>query len=557
MATANINPEKLKAQYAELEAARDQFQEILDVMPDKECAAAVTVRGQLGTLEDQLYSHRGLLKKALTTEEKLQKSSAWDKIAPLVDEAILNNYIGYIIPEQKFIYCKDYGAGQNNVQFNLVSQTQIVRVLNKMLGITIKSKDYNEIIDYFEANNRNYYNTTSSFNNSKWDESQVYNKMTVVREQWVKPDYDYDGPLDPGFGFLLNSVAGGKEENIEHLEKWIAFKYLNPNKTSSIPNIDMGGSPGGNGKGILINLLKTIFTPICVIQAHKEELEKFNSNWEMAVVLYYDEPEEKELAASKLKQATGSEDMRIEKKGIDATMADRNYNFVFSSNNDLGVVKLSGGSSGGEDRRYSVMTTDIVLTDELTRSGMTDKEALKYLDELAKSIVKDKRLVARFLAHCIKKHKIEELDELPALHGEDYKSRFSVQKDNITVAFDKILPIFQKNNCITQTTLCEAVRVLTDNPLHKPKNVADKFKVYLTRNKVKAEVQDRARVDIKWKGLVIDILQQKVVRMTADKLSFDYATISSKEWRKTIKDHKNDDVFTEVNEITADTIINL
>jgi hypothetical protein len=377
-----------------------------------------------------------------------------------------------------------------------------------MAGITISGVDHNEMIDYFNDIGRTYFDVTSSFNTGKWNEQEIYNKMSVIREHWIKPDYtstEYDAMLD----FLILTVAGGKQENVEHLEKWVAFKYLYPNKNANIPNLDIGGLPGGNGKGRFVELLKTIFTNACVIQAHREELEKFNSNWEMAVVLYYDEPEEKELAAGKLKQATGSEDMRIEKKGIDATMADRNYNFIFLSNNEKGVVKLSGGSDGGEDRRYSVITTDIVQYDMLLENGFTVEEAQAELDRIAQVLIKDRTQVARWLGKIIKKYDIENLKNLKPLHGADYQARFEEQKESIVEAFDKILPVVESQCFIPLNILSDLTRLLTENTAHKDKNVGEKFELYLKRNQIAYTVQDRKQWHMMFNGREIKKPQNK------------------------------------------------
>lgn len=516
---------------------KDDFESILSTIQDKSSQQALLIQGQISTIEQNINAIEIEISKVETAEEKARKKSNWKKEKPMIDQVLDENFIGYIIPEDKFIYCRDYGKSQNNVQFNMANASRIIRLLNKMTGTTISSKDYNEVIDYIESRGRSFYTVTSSFNNAKWNESEVYNKMSVIKEHWIKPDFANADKYDKALDLLIFSVAGGKQENIEHIEKWIAYKYLNPGKNANIPNMDLGGNPGGNGKGRLVELLKTIFTPTCVVQAHRDELDKFNGNWEMAVILYYDEPEEKELAASKLKQATGAEDMRVEKKGIDATMADRNYNFIFLSNNEKGVVKLSGGSDGGEDRRYSVITTDIVLYDELISAGYTDTEARIWLDNLAQKLVKDKVNVSRWLAHLIQKYDAQNLSVLPALHGHDYHKRFDDQKDNITGAFDKILPVFQQNKVISINMLTELVKILTENPAHKAKNVGEKFITYLTRNKIDTEIKDQASIKITWRGEEQDRIQHKSITVKgAANLSFDYSHISKKKWVKGLKD---------------------
>jgi hypothetical protein len=504
------------------------LQKIADLTSDE----ALNIRGKIATVKESIGIIDREIERLEIAEAKQERKTNWKAERPLVDEAIDKNYIGYIIPEDKFIYCRDYGAGQSNVQFKLFNATRIVRALSKLAGTNITSRDPNEIIDYFQQRGRCFLDITSSFNQSKWNESEIYNKMSVIRDHWLVPDYENADKYDQTLDILLHCVCGGKQENIEHLERWVAFKYLNPGKNANIPNLDLGGNPGGNGKGRFVELLKTIFTPTCVIQAHKEELEKFNANWEMAVILYYDEPEEKELAAGKLKQATGSEDMRIEKKGIDATMADRNYNFVFLSNNQHGVVKLSGGSDGGEDRRYSVVNTDLVLLDVLMDSGFEKPGALNWLDNLAQNLVKDRVQVARWLAHLIQKHGVRDMTVLTALHGEDYRARFESQKDPSTVAFDHILPVFMAQRMISQSLLAEVVRLMTDNTSHKEHNVMDKFEYYLKRKKIEYKVTERCRWKMLWRGEVVKDYQNKIVHLRADAKGhqFDYSAISSRRW---------------------------
>jgi len=442
-------------------------------------------------------------------EQKVRKKNNWQTEKPTVDRIIAENHIGYIINEDKFIYCRDFGAGQSNVQFKLVNSARIGRVLNKMSNSVIQGKDHYELVDYFQETGHSFLDVTSSFNKLKWKESDVYNKMSVIRQKWIQPIDDgvaYHSDLD----LLIHCVAGGKQENIDHLKQWVAFKYLNPDRNANIPNIDAGGNPGGNGKNTFVTALKTIFTNTCVVQAHKEELEKFNANWEMAVILYYDEPEEKELAAGKLKQATGSEDMRVEKKGIDATMADRNYNFIFMSNNDHGVVKLSGGSSGGEDRRYSVINTNLVLADMYRDAGLTQDQVLDRLNNLTQKIVKDPQEMGRWLAAIIKQYSVAQIGSLPALHGEDYRNRFQDQKDAITEAFDAVVPVFQKQTCMPLSILCDIARAHTGQQRLTDRGVQKSWTQYLKRNKIEVDVNDRVRYKSLWKTDNIKWAQGKV-----------------------------------------------
>jgi hypothetical protein len=496
MATKTVK--QLEQEILELRAGKLGFEQMYAQTEDKNSDHGLVLFGQIKQIEESISELEDLLDQAEEKTEKAAKRSAWKKNKPAIDQAINDNYMGYIIPEDKFIYCRDYGAGQSNVQFKMFNSTRIVKALSKLAGVNINHGDHYEIIDYFQQQGKTYLDVTSSFNKAKWNESEIYNKMSVIREKWIKPDFANADAYNRDLDVLIACVCGGKQENIDHLERWVAFKYLNPAKNANIPNLDLGGNPGGNGKGRFVEILKTIFTPACVIQAHREELDKFNGAWEMAVILYYDEPEEKELAASKLKQATGAEDMRVEKKGIDATMADRNYNFIFMSNNKHGVVKLSGGSDGGEDRRYSVINTDLVLMDVLLDSGKSKREAQLWLDDMAQKLVKDPVDLSRWLAHLIRKHAVELIPVLSALHGEDYHARFESQKDAITQAFDEILPVFLKQRCMPLMTLTEIVHAHTENHRWKEHKVGPLWETYLKRNRIEFAGLNRTRYRVMW-----------------------------------------------------------
>jgi hypothetical protein len=397
-----------------------------------------------------------------------------------------------------------------NPQFNTVDSTKILSVLNKMSG-QILSSDTETIKRYFQMTKNDYYNMTGSFNNEKWDDSMVYNKMKIIRENyWVQP---IEGDCHPDFDFLLYCVGGGKQENIEHLEKWIAYKWRYPNRNANIPNIDLGGYPGGNGKGRFIELLKTIFTHGCVVPAALKELtDGFNASWETAVILYYDEPATGELPEGKLKNATGGEEQRIEKKGIDAYTADRNYNMIFTSNNPNGVVKLAGTGASGEDRRWSVATTNKVMVDEIVDAGFTTDDA-KVRTNNINNLIKMRDEVGKFLYKILKKYDIENMSILHPLHGIDYHKRFEDQKDTLQVLFDTIMPIFNNCGVLTLDVLTQMVHELTNNNKMSSQKIASKFSRYLEQNRVKFEYLKKERVNLMYEGNFVETVQKNCFKL--------------------------------------------
>jgi hypothetical protein len=171
---------------------------------------------------------------------------------------------------------------------------------------------------------------------------------------------------------------------------------LYPERVANTPNLDCGGKPGGNGKGRYAEMCRTIFTPNCIVQGAAKELnDGFNASWELATILLFDEPGDRELEAGKMKKATGGEEQRVERKGVDSYTADRNYSMLALSNNSHGVFKLSGTGTGGEDRRYSVMNTSIVMIDEIMKRELCTKDQAGVRADAIAQLVKDRREVAR------------------------------------------------------------------------------------------------------------------------------------------------------------------
>jgi len=433
----------------------------------------------------------------------------------IIETLIKQNHIGYLIEDNKFIYCLQMATDNNNgvvnPQFRTVESSKIVNVLNKM-GNTGFHTDHYQVQSLFQITRNDYYGMTGSFNDEKWDNTMVYNKMSVIREFWVKETQDTNYNAD--FDFLMYCVGGGKQENIDHLEKWVAYKWRYPNRNANIPNIDLGGYPGGNGKGRFIELLKTIFTHGCVVPAALKELtDGFNASWETAVILYYDEPATGELPEGKLKNATGGEEQRIEKKGVDAYTADRNYNMVFTSNNQNGVVKLAGTGAAGEDRRWSVVTTDKVMVDEIEAIGLDNDQAKVRTNEI-NNLLKNREEVSKWLSHLLIKHDIDNLKVLHPLHGQDYKKRFEDQKDTVQLVFDAFMPIFNHCGVITLDVLVQAVHELTNNTKISSQNVCKRFMRYLDQGKIKYDYLKKERVDLLYDGDYCETVQKNCFKLT-------------------------------------------
>jgi len=505
--------ERLKELRGELGIQQDKLEE-----HEQDYAKKVSVlEGQeLQELEDGITAQRYIVKQIqekidaikkdksdLDADQEAANSYKWKEVEPAVLKVIDDYHISYNVENNKFVYCMDMGdskAGVINPVFRSFDGARATNAFSKMIGRYLFDATIN-IQKTFITKNKTHWQETASFLYSKWTPDKVYNKAKIISTFWLEPNFA-DEPYDPDFDLLFYCVGGGKQENIDHLKQWIAYKYLFPERVANTPNLDIGGKPGGNGKGRYAELCRTIFTPNCIVPAAAKELnDGFNASWELATILLFDEPGEKELESGKMKKATGGEEQRVERKGVDAYTADRNYSMLALSNNSHGVFKLSGTGTGGEDRRYSVVNTNIVMLDEIMKREGTDDETAKVRTNTIAQKVKDRERVALLLGGIIKEFGVHQMDILRPLHGADYRQRFEDQKSSMDTIFDQLLPIFETCGVISAKLLQDIVFVVSDSKV-KPSviTIKKRWKDYLDRNKVAYTEAKQQLIDVMMGG---------------------------------------------------------
>jgi hypothetical protein len=488
----------------------------------------------------------------LKEKEREATEYKWKDVEPLLKQAVEKHYMSYCVESNKFVYCmdmaskiKDEESGTEyvvvNPQFRSFDAVRAERVISKLIGKFLTDANF-RIIKWFMTNDgKTHFQATASFLYSKWNSDKVYNKANVIQNFWVKPDTINYESYNKDFDLLLYCVGGGKQENIDHLEKWCVYKYWFPERVANTPNLDICGPLGANGKGRYLELCKTIFTYGCVSPGTAKELnDGFNASWEMSTLVYFDEPTEKELPSAKVKNATGGEEQRIEKKGVDAYTADRNYSIIALSNNEEGVFRLNGGGMAGQDRRFSVISTDIVVIDEIMkRENCTFEEATIRVNNIAQ-MVKDRNEVSKWMGHIMIKHSVPLMKILAPLHGEDYNKRFEDQKDKTSQIFDKFMPIFKENGCMPVEFITDILNNLltTDKKTSQltGKSVSTKFKTYLQKNRVDYDLGQKQNIRILYDGIVSDTLERKSI-FYYDKTQqpindFNFNTISDRPYSK-------------------------
>jgi len=426
-------------------------------------------------------------------------SYKWKQIEPLLFQAIEKYHISYNVEANKFVYCMDMSDGKGDIMnptFRTFDGSRISAVMSKMIGRYLFNDINIPIQKAFITKNKTHYQETASFLYTKWHMEKVYNKAKIISTFWLEPIFGQ--AYNPDFDLLMYCIGGGKQENIDHLEQWPVYKYMYPERVANTPNLDCGGKPGGNGKGRYGELGRTIFTPNCIVPAAAKELnDGFNASWELATILLFDEPSEKELPAGKMKQATGGEEQRVERKGVDAYTADRNYSMLALSNNSYGVFKLSGTGTGGEDRRFSVMNTNIVMIDEImARENCSKDQAGVRANEIAQ-LVKNRTEVAKWMGAMILKHGIAQMPILKPLHGADYRQRFEDQKSTLDNIFDQLLPVFKQCEVISVKIIQDIVGILTESKTApNAKTMKKNWKDYLSRNKIAVKEAPQQHIDV-------------------------------------------------------------
>jgi hypothetical protein len=453
-----------------------------------------------------------------------------------LDSVIDNNTIAYISSDDKYILIRNYSKTDTKVNLveTILSKTELPGVLN-ILSKNSGQFDELSAVDIrqcFERCGKSYVIRTSSFNDDKWREDEVYNVINEQRKYWAPINTGTD--YDPLFDDLIYSLAGGKQENIDYIEKWVAYKYLYPEKCKTIPNLSITGRPGGNGKGMFITLLKSIFTENGVGLIRSKNLTGgFNAVMEGKVITVLDDEKKSNFPQDELKQNSGNPNVMIERKGIDSYTVDATANTIVLDN--TGLVKLVGGGIGGEDRRWSVMSTELKLLDHLQEKyTITDDQSRKAAEEMATTLFENRISSGKWVAHCIEKWDVTNMMVLPPLHGIDYLDRIAEQKDNWTTIFEQVLPIMINQGFMPMKFLKQIVEASTEERIKNAGPMTKKFDEFLSRKghkNIEKVEQAYYKISMGPRGLV-EKDKGAIRRIDPTANTFDFRLISNEPWSK-------------------------
>lgn len=286
----------------------------------------------------------------------------------------------------------------------------------------------------------------------------VYNQMTDIRKHWLAPIYDVE-PHE-SFRLLTLSIAGGKEDYADQLEKFVAYRYCHPEDVM-IPNIDSCAT-GGTGRDTYANLIRIIFTNECCGSAGEETFKgTHNGDLFGKMFVTVDEKDSIRVPIDKIKELTGKARYRHREMQKNGKEADRLFTFMFFRNGYTTTVKLANTGSDGEDRRWEPIIARVNLARHIAYhykviddiNTPLDPEQSRAIQSIAKTWQKDyyqnETRVAEWLGHIITKHRVKEMTELLPLHGVYYREMIARQNRGIDGFMPKVLKLMKDT-----TVLC-------------------------------------------------------------------------------------------------------
>lgn len=466
--------------------------------------------------------------------ENAVKGAAKDALSAILQQ----KDIAYIASDGKYVLIDDYSKDPRkvNLKEDVITYQHLKGMLNNIAKAPGKFSNFTEddLRTVFEQNGKSFQIKTSSFHESKWNEELVFNSLKVQTRYWAQivEDTNYNEFFDD----LFYCLGGGKQENIEHLEKWIVYKRLYPQKSNTIPHLNITGKPGGNGKGIFMSYLASLFTPNSVYKGDIKELAGgFNSSWEGKVIINLDDEEEKQFPHASMKKSTGSNEIRIEPKGVNAYTVDATFSLIVTDN--TGIVKLVGGGIGGEDRRWSVMLTELVFLEHLsTKYNITIHDAKSLAEYIVNELCENRLEVQKHFSKLVERHDGHNMTTLLALHGDDYERRVEEQKDQYQEVFEQVLPIFMNQGIMPFDFIQQITEATLGITIKSPKTFSQKFDEFLSRHGVTGVQNVEYKTKIYWEGDDTGVIHKKKVRRLSDQYTdFDYSLISSVKYHKTKK----------------------
>jgi Family of unknown function (DUF5906) len=244
----------------------------------------------------------------------------------------------------------------------------------------------------------------------------------VSRKNWLQPK---EGERHWLFDVLMYTLGGGKEENIEHLQRVIAYKFMHPEEFR-LPCLLIHGE-GGIGKNLLVDrILYLIFDGQTVSLLADNALGTFNSLVKGKAVALIDESAADNTSRSKVKSIVHNQRLTLNEKFIPEIKIDNTALWVIGTNESEGGIFLERSEA---DRRFSVIHAEkgrTLIQNIADAHDWTIVEAREWMVTEGNRICGDTHEVAKWLGYLTRRYGNQPLPL--ALHGGDFRRLLDIQK---------------------------------------------------------------------------------------------------------------------------------
>jgi hypothetical protein len=415
----------------------------------------------------------------------------------------------YITGKQHFIHYRNRSENPAvaNVQELVFSPTAAVQRFTKVAGLNHGDIGVNDLLNVFDKTGLSYDAVTASFDVKKWSTQDYFNTMSAKQRYFCDLSYaEEDLDYHESFDILMQSLGDRREENINFLETYLAYKRLYPERHINTPDLIMIGLCGGEGKGLYTSIAVSAFTSNAVSKMTTKQINGgFNALLRGAVMCVLDDQSKKDMPQEALLSLGGSETMVVEQKGVDAVNEDKCGNMMIMSNNP-NIVRLAGTGISGVDRRWSYLVTSKTFMEEIKtyhqeKHGllMTDVDAKEYAGKAAREVFSNRIEVGKWISAMIIKHGVDKMKTLLPLHGSDYRAAICGQKDVMTEIFERVVPdMLQKNGFIPLSIVKSIVEVESGVEVSKSRShFSEKLEVWMRKTGIVFE-KDKKRVQWLW-----------------------------------------------------------
>jgi hypothetical protein len=189
---------------------------------------------------------------------------------------------------------------------------------------------------------RNFRDVTHSF-------TEVDGKLNLLnRDNWIVP---LAGEHHWFFDVLMTSMGGGKPDNVEHIERVLAYKLDHP-ECIRLPALLLHGE-GNIGKNLLVDsIFREIYAGATMAANSSDVVGQFNSLVAGKVIVMIDETSPRKMDHDRLKHVLHREIIEINTKMMPQYETNNLALYILSSNRKRGGIYLDRSQA---DRRYSVI----------------------------------------------------------------------------------------------------------------------------------------------------------------------------------------------------------